>query len=62
MKMDNDCWPFYAEEMINAILQIDAHEDDVNAVCFGDEASNIIYSGADDGLCKVHFSVYSLYI
>uniref|UniRef100_A0A914V9L9 Sugar transporter SWEET1 n=1 Tax=Plectus sambesii TaxID=2011161 RepID=A0A914V9L9_9BILA len=34
-------------------LSIDAHEDDVNAVCFGDEASNIIYSGADDGLCKV---------
>ena len=33
--------------------QVDAHEDDVNAVTFADETSNILYSGSDDGLCKV---------
>ena len=33
--------------------QIDAHEDDVNTVCFADDSPNIIFSGADDGLCKV---------
>ncbi len=34
-------------------LQVEAHEDDLNAICFGDSASNIFYSGGDDGLCKV---------
>jgi WD40 repeat protein len=29
------------------------HEDDVNAVCFGNDGSNILLSGADDGLVKV---------
>lgn len=29
------------------------HEDDLNFVCFADESSNILYSGGDDGLCKV---------
>lgn len=31
----------------------DAHADDVNAVCYGDTDSNLLYSGADDGLVKV---------
>jgi len=35
------------------LLQVDAHEDDVNAVAFADETSNILYSGSDDGMCKV---------
>lgn len=34
-------------------LQIEAHDDDVNAVCFADSSSQILYSGSDDGLCKV---------
>ena len=34
-------------------LQVDAHEDDVNAVSFADDSSHILYSGSDDGLCKV---------
>lgn len=34
-------------------LRIPAHWSDVNAVCFGDESGNIIYSGSDDHLCKV---------
>jgi len=25
----------------------------VNAVAFADETSNILYSGSDDGMCKV---------
>ena len=32
---------------------MDAHDDDVNAVAFADETSNILYSGSDDGMCKV---------
>ena len=34
-------------------LKIDAHEDDVNAVTFVDEATHILASGGDDGLVKV---------
>ncbi|KAJ0449887.1 putative transcription factor WD40-like family [Helianthus annuus] len=34
-------------------LRIQAHTSDVNSVCFADEASNLIYSGSDDNLCKV---------
>ena len=34
-------------------FQIDAHDDDVNAVSFADDSSQIMYSGGDDGLCKV---------
>ncbi len=35
------------------ILQIDAHEDDVNAVAFADSSSQLLFSGSDDALCKV---------
>lgn len=34
-------------------LQIDAHEDDVNAVAFADSSSQLLFSGSDDALCKV---------
>ncbi|CAK8675642.1 unnamed protein product [Clavelina lepadiformis] len=34
-------------------LKLDAHEDDVNAICYADNRSHIIYSGGDDGLVKV---------
>ncbi|XP_060567782.1 DDB1- and CUL4-associated factor 11-like isoform X2 [Ruditapes philippinarum] len=34
-------------------LKIDAHDDDVNAVAFADTTSQILFSGGDDGLCKV---------
>ena len=33
--------------------QVQAHEDDVDAVTFADASSQILISGADDGLCKV---------
>lgn len=32
---------------------VNAHEDDVNSVCFADVGSNLIYSAGDDGLVKV---------
>ena len=42
------------------IFQIDAHEDDVNAVAFADDSSHILFSGGDDGLCKVKLSPFYL--
>ncbi|CAI7817994.1 unnamed protein product, partial [Closterium sp. NIES-54] len=35
------------------ILRVKAHQDDVNAVAFADETSQLIYSGSDDRICKV---------
>jgi len=35
------------------LLQIEGHDDDVNTVAFADNTSQILYSGGDDGLCKV---------
>ena len=40
------------------MLQIDANDDDVNAVSFADASSQILFSGADDGLCKVNRFLY----
>ena len=34
-------------------FQVHGHEDDVDAVTFADSSSQILISGADDGLCKV---------
>ncbi|KAG9296513.1 hypothetical protein G9A89_015105 [Geosiphon pyriformis] len=34
-------------------LKLSGHSDDVNAVCFADESSNILYSGSDDSIIKV---------
>ena len=34
-------------------LQIECHDDDVNAVSFADDSSQILFSGGDDGLVKV---------
>ncbi|CAI5474415.1 unnamed protein product [Closterium sp. Yama58-4] len=35
------------------ILRVKAHQDDVNAVAFADETSQLIFSGSDDRICKV---------
>ncbi|KAL9590638.1 MAG: hypothetical protein Q9203_000563 [Teloschistes exilis] len=44
----------YDIEAKRSILQIRGHNDDVNAVCFGDKSSpHILYSGSDDTLIKV---------
>jgi len=41
-------------ERNESILRIPGHDDDVNAVCFGDSASpHILYSGSDDTTLKV---------
>ena len=34
-------------------VQVHGHEDDINAVAFADSSSHILFSGGDDGLCKV---------
>jgi len=43
----------YNLEASGRVLNVDAHEDDINAVCFADDSSNIFYSGGDDGLVRV---------
>ncbi|KAJ7337061.1 DDB1- and CUL4-associated factor 11 [Desmophyllum pertusum] len=34
-------------------LRVHGHDDDVDSVAFADSSSQIVFSGADDGLCKV---------
>lgn len=44
----------YDVEAKKRVLSIDAHEDDVNGVCFADQSStNVIVSASDDGYLKV---------
>jgi WD repeat-containing protein 23 len=44
----------YDIERQGAVLRIEGHDDDVNAVCYGDPSSpHILYSGSDDGSLKV---------
>jgi WD40 repeat protein len=40
-----------------SFFQIEGHDDDVNTVAFADSTSQILYSGGDDGLCKVTSAV-----
>jgi WD40 repeat protein len=44
---------FYLLLLCLILLQIEGHDDDVNTVAFADSTSQILYSGGDDGLCKV---------
>ncbi|KJH51804.1 WD domain, G-beta repeat protein [Dictyocaulus viviparus] len=44
---------FDLESMNRVVTVNDAHGDDVNAVCYGDTNSYLLYSGGDDGLVKV---------
>ncbi|XP_025115257.1 DDB1- and CUL4-associated factor 11-like isoform X1 [Pomacea canaliculata] len=50
---NDGCLYVYDRESNQRTLKIEAHDDDVNAVCFADSSSQILYSGSDDGLCKV---------
>ncbi|PKY50398.1 WD40 repeat-like protein [Rhizophagus irregularis] len=43
----------YDIETRNVLLQLDGHDDDVNAVCFADDSSHILFSGSDDTYIKV---------
>ncbi|XP_056009202.1 DDB1- and CUL4-associated factor 11-like isoform X3 [Ostrea edulis] len=47
------CLYVYDRESNRRTLKIYAHDDDVNAVAFADNSSHILFSGGDDGLCKV---------
>jgi len=48
------CVYVYDMETQRSILRIPGHQDDVNAVCFGDRMSpHILYSGSDDTTLKV---------
>ncbi|KAK9492268.1 WD40-repeat-containing domain protein [Lipomyces doorenjongii] len=49
----DSCMYVYDIETRRVLLQLEGHTDDVNAVCFGDESGNILYSGSDDQLIKV---------
>ncbi|XP_070187913.1 DDB1- and CUL4-associated factor 11-like isoform X2 [Littorina saxatilis] len=50
---NDGCLYIYDRESNQRTLKIDAHDDDVNCVSFADNSSQILYSGGDDGLCKV---------
>ncbi|KAI5701059.1 hypothetical protein M8J76_006202 [Diaphorina citri] len=50
---NDGCLYVYDLDNKKCALKIKGHGDDVNTVCFADESSNILYSGGDDGLCKV---------
>ncbi|TPX37132.1 hypothetical protein SmJEL517_g01015 [Synchytrium microbalum] len=43
----------YDVESKSVVTAIQAHRDDVNAVCFADASSNVVISGSDDTTCKV---------
>jgi DDB1- and CUL4-associated factor 11 len=50
----DNCIYVYDLERGASTLRIEGHDDDVNAVCFGDENSpHILYSGSDDSTIKV---------
>ncbi|KAK9448652.1 WD40-repeat-containing domain protein [Limtongia smithiae] len=43
----------YDIEAQKVVLRLEGHTNDVNAVSFGDESGNILYSGSDDKLIKI---------
>ncbi|KAF4532424.1 hypothetical protein B566_EDAN003877 [Ephemera danica] len=43
----------YDRECQQRCLRIEGHDEDVNTVAFADSTSQILYSGGDDGLCRV---------
>lgn len=50
----NDGCIFLYDRLANVqSMKIAAHGDDVNAVAFVDEATHVVASGGDDGLCKI---------
>ncbi|XP_023239273.1 DDB1- and CUL4-associated factor 11-like [Centruroides sculpturatus] len=50
---NDECLYVYDREHNQRTLKIRSHEDDVNSVAFADSTSQILFSGGDDGLCKV---------
>jgi WD40 repeat protein len=43
----------YNREIDRCVMKVDGHEDDINAVCFANEDSNLVLSSGDDGLVKL---------
>lgn len=43
----------YDIESRQVVLSVKGHANDVNAVCFADQSSNVLFSGSDDCLIKV---------
>lgn len=50
---NDECIYVYDRDLNKRSLKIRSHEDDVNSVAFADSTSHILFSGGDDGLCKV---------
>jgi len=50
----SDCKIYvYDIDSQKVLFQLDGHNDDVNAVCFADDSSHVLYSGSDDSYIKV---------
>ncbi|CAI4223178.1 unnamed protein product [Auanema sp. JU1783] len=49
---DYSIYIFDIETQSRVVSVNQAHDDDVNAVCYADEAGNLIFSGGDDGIVK----------
>ena len=41
----------------DVVIHFSSFQSDVNTVAFADESGHLIYSGSDDTLCKVGYSV-----
>merc|ERR1712071_533726 len=57
---DDGCLYIYDRESNQRTLKIAAHEEDVNTVAYADETSQILFSGSDDGICKVSTSLFAI--
>jgi len=49
----DSCVYLYDLERNERVVRVRAHTDDINAVEWADDSSNVFYSGSDDNLCKV---------
>ncbi|XP_015127239.1 DDB1- and CUL4-associated factor 11 isoform X2 [Diachasma alloeum] len=50
---NDGCLYVYDRECHQCAIKIEGHAEDANTVAFADSTSQILYSGGDDGLCKV---------
>ncbi|XP_020822785.1 DDB1- and CUL4-associated factor 11 isoform X1 [Phascolarctos cinereus] len=50
---NNGCLYIFDREQNRRVLQMESHDNDVNAVAFADTSSHILFSGGDDAICKV---------
>ncbi|KAF7988484.1 hypothetical protein HCN44_001057 [Aphidius gifuensis] len=50
---NDGCLYVYDRECHQCAIKIEGHSEDANTVAFADNTSQILYSGGDDGLCKV---------